>query len=82
MERVVMSDSKRIFGRPLKGKDRRVSIAVYVTGSTVDTIDEYVMERQQTQRTYSRSDFFNEALEKHMKDLGIIGDDNGEKEQG
>jgi hypothetical protein len=58
-------------------------VAVYVTGSTLDTIDEYVAERQATQRTYSRSDFFNEALEKHMKDLGITtekGGDDDEKE--
>ncbi len=63
---------KTALGRPMKGQDRRLQVAVYVTGSTLDTIDEYVTERQIERRAYSRSDFFNEALEKHMKDLGLV----------
>ena len=73
-----MKPDNRPFGRPLKGKDRRVSVAVYVTGSTLDAIEEYVAERQQTERTYSRSDFVNEALEKYMRGLGILGGDDDE----
>ena len=73
---------KRPYGRPLKGKDRRVSVAVYVTGSTLDTVDDYVRARQQQERAYSRSDFVNEALERHMKDLGITEGRNDNEKQG
>lgn len=79
-----MSENKenKPLGRPMKGKDRRMQIGVYVAGSVIDLIDEYVAERQVTQRSYSRSDFFNEAIEKHMKDLGMIGGDRDEEKQG
>ena len=68
-------------GRPLKGKDRRLQIGVYVSGSVIDTIDEYVEEQKAAKKwQYSRSDFINEAIDKHMKDLGLIGgDDDGEE---
>jgi hypothetical protein len=66
-----MTDTKKL-GRPPKGKDRRIELSVYVAGSTVAILEEYLAERQATERGYSRSDFFNEALEKHMADLGLL----------
>jgi hypothetical protein len=69
-------------GRPVKGKDRRQQIGVYIPGSVIDTIDDYVADRQaDTRRSYSRSDFINEAIEKHMKALGLLegGNDDAEK---
>ena len=65
-------EPKAPLGRPLKGRDRRVQIGVYVAGSVVDAIDAYVEARDIAERrSYSRSDFINEAIEKHMKDLGL-----------
>lgn len=32
----------RPLGRPMKGKDRRMQIGVYVAGSVIDMMDEYV----------------------------------------
>jgi cobalamin-dependent methionine synthase I len=59
-------------GRPTKGKGRRIELSVYVSNSTIDTVEAYVAERQQTERNYSRSDFFNEAAEKHLQALGLV----------
>lgn len=72
-----MSNNK--MGRPKKGKDRRIDVKVYITGSVLETIDDYVAERQQERRGYSRSDFFNAAVEKYMQDLGLAEreDNNG-----
>jgi hypothetical protein len=69
MEECAMS---KTLGRPRKGKDRRQQIGVYVTGSVIEVIEGYVANRQATQRAYSRSDFFNEALELYMKEIGLI----------
>ena len=37
--------------------------------------------RQETKPSYSRSDIINEAIEKHMKELGIIENDDDEEMQ-
>ena len=59
------------YGRPLKGKSRRVPITVHSTIGVLDAIDDYVEERDsQEQRSYSRSDFFNEAALLYLKQLG------------
>ncbi|MDR1687455.1 MAG: hypothetical protein LBS21_02440 [Clostridiales bacterium] len=79
-----MSEAKenKPLGRPIKGKDRRMQIAIYVSVSALDTIDAYVEERHREKRSYSRSEFFNEAIEKHMKDLGLLdGEDGGANEK-
>lgn len=66
------ADNKPALGRPIKGKDRRVSIALYITSSLIEPIDEYVRNRQNAgERSYSRSEFINEAIEKHMRDVGL-----------
>ena len=78
-----MSEKKEIktLGRPMKGKDRRFQVGVYLPGSIVDTIDEYVVEQQkETPGQFSRSDFINEAVIKHMTDLGLIEGDKDEQE--
>lgn len=59
------------YGRPLKGKSRRVPITVHSTIGVLDAIDDYVEERDsQEERAYSRSDFFNEAALLYLKQLG------------
>ena len=70
----INKEKKPALGRPRKGKDRRLQIGVYIPSSVVDTIDEYVESKQpEMGRQYSRSDFINEAVNKHMRELGIIG---------
>ena len=49
------------YGRPLKGKAKRLHITVSADPSTVEEIDKYVELRQQEQPSYSRSDFYEEA---------------------
>ena len=69
------------YGRPLKGRSRRVPITVHASVGTLDIIDEYVEERKkQQERQYSRSDFWNEAATMYMKQLGIAPEDE-EKEK-
>ena len=59
------------YGRPLKGKSRRVPITVHSTIGVLVAIDDYVEERDsQEERAYSRSDFFNEAALLYLKQLG------------
>lgn len=68
------------YGRPMKGKSRRVPITVHASVETLDIIDRYVEERsQQEEHQYSRSDFWNEAATIYMKQLGIAPEDE-EKE--
>ena len=74
------TDNRPSLGRPMKGKDRRIQVGVYIPGSVLDTIENYVEQRQATERGYSRSDFINEAITKHMTDLGMIGGDDDAKE--
>ncbi len=59
------------YGRPMKGKSRRVPITVHSSIGLLDAIDEYVEERDSTQDgAYSRSDFFNEAALLYLRQLG------------
>jgi len=62
---------RKPLGRPLKGKERRFQVGVYLSAYITDRIDAYVAERQISERGYSRSDFINEAVEKHMTDIGL-----------
>jgi hypothetical protein len=73
-----MSETKSQMGRPKKSKDRRIQMSFYIPTGVMDTIADYVEERQRTAKGYSRSDFINEAIEKHMRDLGLAGgEDDG-----
>ena len=73
-------DKKAALGRPRKGKDRRFQVGVYLPGSVVDVIDNYVESQQRERpRQFSRSDFINEAVIKHMADLGIMEGSADEK---
>jgi hypothetical protein len=59
-------------GRPIKGTTRRIPITVHTPMGDLEKIDEYVEKRKaRKEPTYSRSDFFTEAIEKYMKELGI-----------
>ncbi len=59
------------YGRPLKGKSRRVPITVHSSIGMLDTIDAYVEERDKAEKgAYSRSDFFNEAALAYLRQLG------------
>lgn len=58
------------YGRPLKGKTRRVPITVHAAMGMLEMIEEYVEERNQQQEgAYSRSDFYNEAAVLFLKHL-------------
>jgi len=67
------------YGRPLKGKSRRVPITVHAPIDTLDIIDEYTEERDQQQDgAYSRSDFYNEAATFYLNHLGRLPEDEPE----
>lgn len=70
------------YGRPLKGRSRRVPITVHASVETLDIIDDYVeAQNQQRESQYSRSDFWNEAAAMYMKQLGIAPDDKEEEKR-
>ena len=67
------------YGRPMKGRTRRVPITVHASVGTLDIIDDYVEKRKTEQeRQYSRSDFWNEAANMYMKHLGIAPEEDEE----
>ena len=64
------------YGRPLKGKSRRVSVTIHSPVGLLDIIDNYVEERDsQEKRAYTRSDFFGEAALLYLRQLGLSPDD-------
>lgn len=63
------------YGRPLKGKSRRVSVTIHTPVGLLDVIDNYVEERDsQETRAYTRSDFFGEAALLYLRQLGLDPD--------
>ena len=63
------------YGRPMKGKSRRVSVTVHTPVGLLDIIDNYVEERDsQEKRAYTRSDFFGEAALLYLRQLGLDPD--------
>lgn len=70
------------YGRPLKGKTRRVPITVHAAMGILETIEEYVEERNQQQEgAYSRSDFYNEAAVLYLKHLGRLPEEEQDQEK-
>lgn len=70
------------YGRPLKGKTRRVPITIHAPVGMLDIIDEYTEEQdQQQEAAYSRSDFYNEAATFYLKHLGRMPEEEPETEQ-
>ena len=64
------------YGRPLKGKSRRVSVTIHSPVGLLDIIDNYEEERDsQEKRAYTRSDFFGEAALLYLRQLGLSPDD-------
>lgn len=60
------------YGRPMKGKFRRVPATVHIPTGVLDIIDEYLEERNAQDGTkITRSDFIVEAIEAHIKKLGL-----------
>lgn len=59
------------YGRPMKGKTRRVPTTVHISTGTLDIIDDYLEERG---GLVSRSDFINEAINEHLRRLGLVED--------
>lgn len=57
-------------GRPKKLKEKRRLYSIYVDEPTLEEIDAYVLQRKQTDKAYSRSDFFNEAAKAYLKKTG------------
>lgn len=69
------------YGRPMKGKFRRVPATVHIPTGVLDIIDNHLEEINERDGTkITRSDFIVEAIEEHIKRLGL-GDD-GEEAQG
>lgn len=67
------------YGRPMKGKYRRVPATVHIPTGVLDIIDEYLEERNAQDGTkITRSDFIVEAIEAHIKKLGLEEDDGSE----
>lgn len=56
------------YGRPMKGKYRRVPTTVHIPTGTLDVIDEY-LEGQPG--TTSRSDFIVAAINEYLGKLGL-----------
>lgn len=61
------------YGRPMKGKYRRVPTTVHIPTGTLDIIDDYIEEHGGAKM--SRSDFINEAIDARLKELGLVGED-------
>lgn len=60
------------YGRPMKGKFRRVPATVHIPTGVLDIIDNYLEERNAQDGTkITRSDFIVEAIEAHIKKLGL-----------
>lgn len=62
------------YGRPMKGKYRRVPTTVHIPTGTLDIIDDYIEEHGGGKM--SRSDFINEAIDARLKELGLAEDDS------
>lgn len=68
------------YGRPMKGKYRRVPATVHIPTGTLDIIDDYLEERNAQDGTkITRSDFIVEAIDARLKELGL-SEDNGSGE--
>ena len=59
------------YGRPMKGKYRRVPTTVHIPTGTLDVIDEYL---EQQPGVTSRSDFIVAAIDAYLKQLGLSDD--------
>lgn len=60
------------YGRPMKGKYRRVPATVHIPTGTLDIIDDYLEERNAKDGTkITRSDFIVEAIDARLKELGL-----------
>ena len=69
------------YGRPMKGKFRRVPATVHIPTGVLDIIDNHLEEVNERDGTkITRSDFIVEAIEEHIKRLGL--GDGGEEAQG
>lgn len=64
------------FGRPLKGKSRRIPFTLHAPVGLLDIIDEYTDRRTtESGKPYSRSDFYAEAAVAYLKLLGLEPDE-------
>lgn len=69
------------YGRPMKGKFRRVPATVHIPTGVLDIIDNHLEEINERDGTkITRSDFIVEAIEEHIKRLGL--GDGGKEAQG
>lgn len=66
------------YGRPMKGKFRRVPATVHIPTGVLDIIDTFLEESNERDGTkVTRSDFIVEAIEEHIKRLGLGDDGEG-----
>lgn len=61
------------YGRPMKGRTRRVPLTVHAPLDTLEAIDEYVREQG---GSFSRSDFYEEAAKRYLVAMGRIPDED------
>ncbi len=66
------------YGRPMKGKFRRVPTTVHIPTGTLDIIDDYL---EQQPGTTSRSDFIVAAIDAYLEKLGLSEDDGSAEAQ-
>lgn len=59
------------YGRPMKGKYRRVPTTVHIPTGTLDIIDDYL---EQQGGKVSRSDFIVAAIDAYLKQIGLADD--------
>ena len=66
------------YGRPMKGKFRRVPATVHIPTGVLDIIDTHLEEINERDGTkITRSDFIVEAIEARIKELGLGDDGEG-----
>ncbi len=66
------------YGRPMKGKFRRVPATVHIPTGVLDIIDNHLEEINERDGTkITRSDFIVAAIEEHIKRLGLGDDGEG-----
>lgn len=67
-----MKKTSASLGRPVKGGSARKAITVHMEFDKIAIIDDYVADqRNDGNKSYSRSEFVDEAITEYMKKLGL-----------
>ena len=64
------------YGRPMKGKSRRLPVTIHIPADLLPIIDAHVDERADEMKSaYSRSEFVVEAVVALLRSRGVAVDD-------